>query len=140
MTDTIDKIIEEKGFHVQRLAAGSRSILSFTFGPTVKDEQFAIFLQLLDTALNEKKPFGLLIDTRRCKNVPVRASLMLTSWMRKRKPDIPGILLGFSVVSSSQIVISLINTAFHIQKPTSKHLITKDLENAKKFLNDTLAT
>lgn len=136
-TEPITNTEPNTGFIAKREILNSGiSLLHFTFEKTVKDTHFATFLAVLDKALQDKKSFCLLIDARKCSNVPIRSTLTLSSWMKKRKPDIPGILLGFSVVIDSQIIVNLINTAFRIQRPTSKHIITKHYENAYKFLQD----
>ncbi len=126
------------GFNVDKLVCKNGHIFLFTFMSKVTDEQFLKFLAVLNKAVDEKKPFALLVDTRLSKGVPVKASIRLATWMKKRKPDIPGVLLGSSIATNSNLIIGLVNTAFKIQKPTSPSLITKDFEKSKKFLEDIL--
>jgi hypothetical protein len=126
------------GFTVDKIECKKGPILVFTFMTKVSDEDFLKFLAVLNKAVDSKKPFALLVDTRQSKGVPVKASIRLASWMKKRKPDIPGVLLGSSVTTNSNIIIGLVNTAFKIQKPTSPSLLSKDIEKSKKFLGDIL--
>lgn len=122
------------GFEVTKTPYPNSDMIIFTFKKSVSDKDFMKFLGLLDKLITSKTAFTLLLDTRQCKTVPIKASIMLISWMKKRKPDIPGILLGSSIVINSQIIVGLINSAFKIQKPTSPNLMTSDYNKSKAFL------
>lgn len=128
------------GFTVDKIVCKKGNILVFTFMQRVTDEQFQKFIAVLNKAVDEKKPFALLVDTRQSKGVPVKASIRLASWMKKRKPDIPGVLLGSSITTKSDTIINLVKFAFSIQKPTSPNLMNKDIEKSKKFLEDIMNT
>jgi hypothetical protein len=123
------------GFKFSKEFINSIELYIFTFGQSFTDNDFLEFLALLDKLLlTIKKPFVMLIDTTLCSNVPIKAGAMLINWMKKRKPDIPGILLGSSVVVKSVFIKKLINGAFMIQKPTSPNSLFIEYVNAKAFL------
>ncbi len=124
-----------KGFKIEKETHNNKDIYIFKFGISFTDTEFIEYLALLDKLLFEKKtPFVMLIDTTLCKNIPVKASIMLINWMKKRKPDIPGILLGSSVVIKSSIIKKLINSVFAIQKPSTPNAIFLKYSEAHEFL------
>jgi hypothetical protein len=134
--------MEFSGFKVEKTEKFNKSVINkdvtlykFIFGQSFTDKDFLEYLALMDKLLNNKDAFFMLVDSTRCKHIPVKAGFMLTRWMRSRKADIPGILLGSSVVLSSSIVANLINKAFKIQKPVSPNFITSKEEKAIEFLN-----
>jgi hypothetical protein len=123
-----------EGFKVTKTNYKNSILIIFTFLNKVSDNDFMKFLTLLDKLIDEKIKFALLVDTRLCKTVPLKASIRLITWMKKRKPDIPKYLLGSSVVISSKTIVGLVKAAFNIQKPTSPNILTSDFEKSKKFL------
>ncbi len=133
-TTTTSENPTSNGFNVEKIPYPKFDMIIFTIKKSISDKDFVKFLDLLDKLLNTKKPFTLLVDTRQCSGVPIKASIMLISWMKKRKPDIPGVLLGSTVVINSQIIVGLVNSAFKIQKPTSPNLMTNDYNKSKAFL------
>jgi hypothetical protein len=122
------------GFTVTKTKYEKAELYYFNFTEKPNDKDFSKFLAILDKLLDLKNPFVMIIDTSLAKSVPVKASISLTSWMKKRKADIPGILLGSSVVMNNKIVISLVNMAFSIQKPTSPNILTSDYTKALSFI------
>jgi hypothetical protein len=127
---------QKTGFTVKKTVYPKYSMIIFTFLESFTDSEFINFLALLDKLVHSKTVFCLLIDSRKSKGIPMKASISLVSWMKKRKPDIPGVLIGSSVVMTSQIIVSLINSAFKIQRPVSPNLMTNDYEKAVKFLEN----
>ena len=131
----IDDLKTEKGFTASKEDINDHILLKITFNKSFTDTEFSQFLGILDKFLHDKNKFVLLIDTRLCTLVQLRYSIILAKWMKKRKPDIPDILIGSAVVMNSPVVITLIKQAFRIQKPTSPNLMTKDYDKAIKFLS-----
>jgi len=110
-------------------------IYIFVFQESFTEEQFLEYLALLDKLLLDlAKPFLMLIDTIKVKNVPLRASVLLIQWMKKRKQELPGILIGSAVVVTSPTIASIINGAFRIHKPTCPNKIITTYEKAQEFL------
>lgn len=127
------------GFTVSKKECSKGKLLTFTAGESVSVDQFKEFLGILDTFLDKKIKFAFVVDTSTCHNVPhVQVGILLVKWMKKRKPDIPGYLLGSSIVLRSKIITSLVNKAFSIQRPTSPNLITTEPKKATDFLDTIL--
>ena len=126
------------GFKVEKTEEFKKDVtlFKFTFGQTFTDAEFLEYLAIMDKLLTNKQKFFILIDTTRCKHIPLKSGLVLTRWMKSRKTDIPGFLLGSSVVLSSKIVANLINQAFKIQKPVSPNHISTSEEIAVNFLKN----
>ena len=128
---------EEEGFTVKKeVNAKGQNIYIFIFKKGFTNEQFMEYLAILNKLLELKIPFLMLIDTTKVLHVPVRASILLINWMKRRRRDIPDVLLGSSVVVLSSTVATIINGAFKIQKPVSPNKITTSYEASLKFLND----
>lgn len=109
-------------------------LFKFSFGQSFTDKDFLEYLAIMDKLLTTKQLFYMLVDSTRCKHIPIKSGLLLSRWMKSKRAEIPGILLGSSVVLSSKIVANLINQAFKIQKPVSPNYITNNDEKAINFL------
>ena len=124
------------GFTVKKEMSNNNSLYIFVFQESFTDEQFLEYLALLDKLLIDlAKPFSMLIDTTNVKNVPLKASVLLIQWMRKRQQELPGILLGSAVVINSPSIATIINGAFKIKRPVCPNKITTSFEKAYKFLD-----
>ena len=123
------------GFTVKKEMSNNNSLYIFVFQESFTEEQFLEYLALLDKLLLDLgKPFSMLIDTSNVKNVPLKASVLLIQWMKKRKQELPGILIGSAVVVVSPAIAALINGAFKIHRPICPNKITTSYEKAYEFL------
>jgi uncharacterized UBP type Zn finger protein len=110
------------------------TIVKFKGTKTITDNEFNTFLSLLDRYFVNKMKIALLVDASECTYVPVKASFMLSSWMKKNKENIINYMTGSAVVFNSDLVTKLVTMAFKIQKPVKPNLITKNADAAQKFL------
>jgi len=127
--------MENKGFQISRKNYPKIFLISVTFEKNVTTEDFSKFICILDRFVNEKSPFAIYVDTRQCGAVPFQIGKMLGSWMKKRKPDIPGVLIASAIVLSSSVIVGLVNLAFKIQPPSSLNIVTRDENRAQKFID-----
>ena len=109
-------------------------IIVFKGNSTISETDFNVFLSILSRYLESKTKFALLVDASLCTNVPIRASFMLSSWMKKHKEQIKEYLVGSAVVFNSSLIIKLVNLAFQIQKPVKPNKITRNYDEAELFL------
>lgn len=124
------------GLEVTKEICNDVYIYIFTIGVSLSDKEFAELLGILDKLLFDKKPFTFMIDSRNCKRIPIKASIALISWLKKRRPIIPGVLIGSTVVFSSAVIANLLINVFKIQKPVSPNKMTTDFAAGKLFLED----
>jgi len=124
------------GFEASIEILNGVKIFKFIFESKFTDEEFNKFLTILDRALTNKEKFVLYVDARKCSIVQAKSSVSLILWMKQRKNDVAGVLLGSTVIFSSGIVISLVKQAFKIQQPVSPNFLTKDPILGDKFLRD----
>lgn len=127
---------ECENFGVVKHKYQNADIIEFTFKRATSDKNFLQFIALLDKLVDNKKPFVIIVDTRLTRHVPLKASANLGHWLRKRRDEVPNVLLGSSIVTNSKIVIALVNMAFSIQKPKNPNIITSDPNKAISFLKE----
>jgi len=128
---------DDEGFKVSKeLSLKGHYIYTFIFQKGFTDQQFMEYLALLTKLLELKTPFLMLIDTTLVKHIPLKASILLINWMKKRRSDIVDCLIGSSVVVKSSMVANIINAAFKIQKPSAPNKITTSYDECLKFLNN----
>ena len=113
-------------------------IIVFTFGKKLDENDFREFLTVLEKLLKRGKPFVFIVDASATGTPPLKASAMLVAWMKKHKPNIPGVLVGSGVILTNKTIIEILNWAFKKQPPTSPNIITNDPKKAENFVKPLL--
>jgi hypothetical protein len=95
-------------------------------------------LGIVTKLLSREQPFSFIVDSSESNGVPLKAGLMIISWMKKSKPMIIKTLSASSIVFKNQKIATLLSWVFQRQKPAKPNLITTDFEKALLFASGEL--
>lgn len=92
-------------------------------------------LKILDKLMENKKPFGFVIDARNTRNTKISSGLTIIKWMKQKRDIIKELLLCSVILLKSKNLAYILNKIFNIQKPVSPNNITTDLNEALLYIN-----
>lgn len=96
-------------------------------------------LDILQEYLDDGCPFGFMVDSTKCTDVPfVTGGNTIIHWMKKNKQKIPNCLLGSVILTQNMIIRNILSFVFSVRKPMSPNKVTKNINKGIEFLSQNI--